>query len=234
MKIAKPFSRPWILRATLAIALPALATSCDDDTEADDDHGDTDDDHDDDHDGDDDHDDHDHNDETEVVTRVELAFTPEGGGTPFTATFNDPDGDAGMSGMIDDITLTANTTYQVSITSFNELVSPPEDVTEEIREEAEEHQIFFAGSITDSLVTVTYGDTETTYGENSVGDDLPVGLLTTLTTTDAGMGELIVQQQHLSEVNGEPVKTPGLEDVYPDLPGDPDWELTFAVEITAE
>ena len=61
-----------------------------------------------------DHDDgHDDHGETEVLSTVELTFTPEGGGEPLVAKFEDPDGDGGVSGTADSITLAASTTYSL-------------------------------------------------------------------------------------------------------------------------
>lgn len=213
------------MHLALAIPVSLLATGCPEDGEAND-HGDTE--HHDDH-GHDDHG-HDHN-ESEVITRVELTFAPDGGGDTVMAAFSDPDGDGGMSGTADPITLAANTTYTVTVTFANELEDPAEDLTSEIRDEAEEHQVFFAGDAVGSLLTHTYADMESTYGDNAVGDDLPVGLSNAIVAGDAGTGSLIVQLQHLPEVNGEPVKVAGLADMFDSLPGEPDASVSFAVTV---
>ncbi len=177
-----------------------------------------------------DEDGHDHN-EAEVITRVELSFTPDGGGDAIVAAFSDPDGDGGMSGTSDPIVLAANTTYAVAVTFANELEDPAEDLTGEIEEEAEEHQIFFAGDAVGGLLTHTYADMESAYGGNSVGDDLPVGLSNTIVAADAGTGSLTVQLQHLPEVNGEAVKVAGLADMFPSLPGETDASVSFDVTV---
>ena len=213
------------LALVLTLPLCLLSVSCDDDEpageeghdtesgEEGDDHG------------------HSHGNESEVITRVELTFTPDGGGDAVVAAFSDPDGDGGMSGTSDPITLAAETTYSVGVTFANELEDPAEDITPEIEEEAEEHQVFFAGDAVGGLLTHAYADMESTYGDNAVGDDLPVGLSNTITTSAAGTGELVVQLQHLPEANGEPVKVAGLADMYPSLPGEPDTSVTFDVTV---
>ena len=175
--------------------------------------------------------DHDHNDESEVMTRLELAFAPDDGATPVVAEFSDPDGDGGVSGTADPIVLRPRTSYELRLRVFNDLVDPPEDVTIELREEAEEHQVFFAGDAIGRTMTVVYGDTESMYADDLVGDDLPVGLVSSVTTLDSGTGSLLVQLQHLPDLNGEPVKVPGLEDRYPDLPGWPDLVVTFDLDV---
>jgi hypothetical protein len=172
---------------------------------------------------DDDHD-HDHDHETEVITRVTLTLRPDGGGAEVSASFSDPDGPGGMSGSSDPIALDAMTSYSLSVTFGNELEDPPEDVTPEILEEADEHQIFFYGSAIDSgLLTHAYADTDDA--------GLPVGLTSTLVTGDAGSGELRVRLQHLPALNEEPQKTAGLAERFPDIGGDTDADVAFTVTV---
>lgn len=222
--------RPMMMRSTwiaLALAAPLclFSTGCTEDGDTDehmdetghDDHG---------------HDDHGHGPgETEVITRVELTFTPDGGGDPIVAAFSDPDGDGGESGMSDPITLAANTSYSLAVTFANELVDPAEDITPEVEDEPEDHQVFFGGDAVGGLLTHTYADMESTYGANASGEDLPVGLANTIAAGDAGTGSLTVQLQHMPAVNGEPVKVPGLAEMFPSVPGEPDTSVTFAVTV---
>src|SRR5690606_29138463 len=79
--------------------------------------------------------------EEEVITTVELTFTPSGGGTALVFTFNDPDGPGGMAPTTDDIVLSANTTYNVSAAFRNDIAG--EDITEEIEEEDDAHRIYY-------------------------------------------------------------------------------------------
>jgi hypothetical protein len=154
----------------------------------------------------------------EQITRVALAFSPEGGGASVDAAFRDPDGEGGMSGTTDPLTLAAGTTYALTITFANELALPLEDITAEVEEESEEHQLFVYGDAVSgpatmnasALLTHAYADAESDYGGNATGDDLPVGLANTVTTTDPGMGALRVMLRHLPELNGQPVKVAGL------------------------
>lgn len=217
-------------------ALAMAPFGCDSDSGADEDgHSDTEDGHD----SEDSHDHgHDHGEE-ELITTVTLTFTSDAGET-VTAEFSDPDGDGGNSGMAEPIALAANTTYTLSIELFNDLEG--EDVTEEIRDEAEEHQMLIygdvvtgPGSMGSGLVTHAYADVESDYGENAVGDDLPVGLANTITTTDAGGGEFSVMLRHLPELNGAPQKEAGLAEDFAgggDPAGDTDVDVTF--ELTVE
>lgn len=184
-------------------------------------------------------DDHEH---TELITTITLTFTPESGET-VTASFSDPDGDGGASGTSDPIVLAPNTTYTMTVALLNELEEPAEDVTEEIREEAEEHQfLVYGASVTgpgsagDGLVTHAYADVESDYGDNAVGDDLPVGIANTITTTDASTmdGELRLMLRHVPELNGSPQKAAGLAEAFAeggDPPGETDVDVGFVLTV---
>ena len=179
--------------------------------------------------GEDGHDDdgHDHG-ETELITAVTVTFTA--GGDTITATFSDPDGDGGMSGTADPLTLAADTEYTVAVSFLNAFEDPAEDVTEEIRAEAEDHLVLFESD----ALTYTYGDVESDYGDNAEGDDLPVGLAGTAMTAGAATGELRVVLRHLPPVNDMPQKVAGLPEMFAagdPLPGDADADVTFPVEV---
>ncbi len=218
------------------LACGALALSplgCDSDADADE-HHDTDD-HDHDHDTDD-HD-HDHG-ETELITTVTLTFTSDTADT-VTASFRDPDGDGGASGTTEEIVLAPGTTYTMTVGLLNELED--EDITEEVREEAEEHQFFFFGesvsgpaSMGSGLLTHGYADLESDYTENAVGEDLPVGIASTVTTAEPGDGDLTVMLRHLPPINGSPQKAPGLAEAFAaggTPPGETDVDITFVVHV---
>ena len=127
----------------------------------------------------------------EVITNVTLTFTPADGGTAVTATATDPDGEGSQGLAVDGaITLAAGTSYTLSVELFNSIEN--EDITEEIMEEDDEHQFFFAwtagsfatpmgdGNIDTASDPVSYNDTD----DNS----LPVGLSTNWITGDAVSG----------------------------------------------
>ncbi len=168
----------------------------------------------------------DHN-ENEVITTVTLRFTPQGGGLAVEATFQDPDGDGGQAPTIDDITLTGGRTYALTLTLQNGLESPPEDITEEIAKEDDEHQIFFTGSAVGSALVHTYNDMD--------DNGNPVGLTNTIAAS-AGSGQLTVTLRHLPPVGGSPVKVAGLAaqaagSGIAGLPGDTDVSVTFDVMV---
>lgn len=107
--------------------------------------------------------------EQELITKVILTLTENGTSNVVTATFNDPDGDGGTAPTIGSLTLKAGSAYTGKIELKDESKNPVEDITEEVKEEADAHQFFYtpqgalAGRIT---VTITDKDSK----------NLPVGL----------------------------------------------------------
>lgn len=213
------------------VALAALPMACDSDGDA----GDTGS-----HDTDDSGETHDDED-TELISTITLTFTSEAGDT-VTASFTDDDGDGGASGIAEPIELSPDTTYSLTVQFLNELEDPSEDITEEVREEAEDHQVFFYGASVngpasdgDGVLTHAYADLESDYGENLVGDDLPLGLSNTLTTGAAATdGELRVMLRHLPDLNGAPQKTSDLGMLLSAgdaLPGEADADVRFDVSV---
>lgn len=128
--------------------------------------------------------------EEELITTVRVTFTSAAAAT-VTATFTDQDGPGGDDPVIVNPTLMANTTYTVTVEFLNEQESPAEDITAEVREEADEHQVFVVPGAGLNL-TYAYND------EDGNGD--PIGLSGTVTTTTASTGNLTVSLIH------EPVK----------------------------
>ncbi len=128
---------------------------------------------------------HDH--DEEVITHFTLVFTPQGGGAPLSFGFVDPDGPGGIAPTQDQIQLSANSVYTVTLEISNNSVNPPVDIAEEIEEEGEAHRFYFEPSA-GSGITVTGLDTDI--------DGLPLGLNSTWTTTNAGNGTVRVVLRH--------------------------------------
>ncbi|RYD86178.1 MAG: type 1 periplasmic binding fold superfamily protein, partial [Sphingobacteriales bacterium] len=84
--------------------------------------------------------------EEEVITTITATFTPAAGGTPIVLTSRDLDGDGPDAPVV---TVSGNfatgASYNGSVTFLNELTSPAENITEEIHEEGDEHQLFYQG-----------------------------------------------------------------------------------------
>jgi len=139
--------------------------------------------------------------EEELITTLNYTLTPDG-----TASVVTPGGE-----------LVANTTYTGAMELLNESESPVESITDEIREEDDEHQFFFQSTV-DGL-SVAYNDMD--------DDGNPLGLATTLTTGAAGSGSLTVILRH------EPVKSADgvAEGDITNADGETDIEVVFPIEV---
>ena len=165
--------------------------------------------------------------EVEVFTDVKLVFTPTGGGAAVEAAAQDPDG-AGVQELqvLGAINLAANTSYTLTMVIENCLESPCELMNEEIEEEDDEHQFFFAftndsftspagnGNIDSASDPINYNDSD--------GNGNSLGLNTSWTTGSASSGTFTVQLQHQPDVK---TAMSGSTD------GDTDFALTFNLNI---
>ena len=134
--------------------------------------------------------------EEELITTVTAIYTPVGGGDVITLQYKDLDGDGANAPVISvSGNFKTNTTYNGNVTFLDETVNPAEDVTEEIEEEGDEHQIFYVK--TGTLNAFTYSTATSNIDTNG----LPIGLQTVFTTTVAASGNLTIILRH------EPNKT---------------------------
>ena len=141
--------------------------------------------------------------EEEVINEVVLTFTPQGEGDVVTASFFDADGEGVGAPMIDSIILAEGVSYDLAVTLTNTLGAEPEDVTEEIMEEDDEHQFFF--SFTDGIFSDPSGDGNVDNGADPINysdmdeNGLPVGLSTVWTagghTDTPGEFNLVLKHQ---------------------------------------
>ncbi|NVJ46206.1 MAG: type 1 periplasmic binding fold superfamily protein [Cytophagia bacterium] len=149
--------------------------------------------------------------EEEVITTVRVTFTNTSNASDVvTASFQDLDGEGGNAPTIDDITLSASSTYTLRVEFLNEQENPAEDITEEVQEENLDHQVFYlAGG--GAEFTYSYGD------EDDEGK--PLGLTGTATTGAAGSGTLQVLLIHEPNKSGagvsggDPTNAAGESDV---------------------
>jgi len=133
----------------------------------------------------DDDDDHDHDSEEELITTVRYTLTNSN--DIVTLTFSDPDGEGGNDGTYAvSGNLTANMTYTGIVELLNETESPAEDITEEVKAEADEHEFFYTSDVSGLAIAKT--DTD--------GNGNPLGVETSLTTATAGSGTLTVILKH--------------------------------------
>ncbi|MDP6908081.1 MAG: type 1 periplasmic binding fold superfamily protein [Flavobacteriales bacterium] len=155
--------------------------------------------------------------EEELITTLVYTLTPQGGGTAVEFRFTDLDGDGGNAPVIANATLASNSVYDGVVTLSNESGTPAEDITEEVEEEDEEHQLFF--TVTDANATVAYTDTD--------ADGNPIGLATTVTTTGASSGTLMVTLRHEPDKGAAGVAAGDVTNAG----GETDIEVTFDMTI---
>jgi hypothetical protein len=152
--------------------------------------------------------------EEEVITTVTITLTREGG-MPMVLAWDD----VNLNGVVDsneitqDVTLTTNTSYTAAVTLTNKSVTPAENITEEIEEEAEDHLFCFTSTVD---LTLNASDED--------ANGLPIGLTSTWVTGDnTGEGTVRIILRHQPGT-----KTGACEG------GDTDIDLTFPIEIVAQ
>lgn len=160
--------------------------------------------------------------EEEVIAGVTLTFTPVSGGTPLSFTYTDPDGNGAQQPAITPIVLNANTPYRldISLTGLN-----GEDITAEVREEADEHMFFFGwsdpvfetpagtGNIPSRTGTVNYTDSDS--------KNQPLGLTTLWATGDPATGKFTTILKHQPNIKSG---TSTVNDGETDL--EIEWDIT--------
>lgn len=157
--------------------------------------------------------------EEELITTVQLTLSPSGLGPDVVFEFQDLDGDGGTEPIITVPTsLIANHTYTGSITFLSEIETPAEDITAEVNDEAEDHQVFYqvSGGLNSTL---TYTDTD--------ANGNPVGLAIHLETGDASTGQLTITLRHEPDKSASGVS----EGDIVNAGGETDIEVTFDVSI---
>ena len=150
--------------------------------------------------------------ESELITTVTLTMQEVGTTNTVTATFRDPDGEGGIAPTkFDEIVLKPNAVYNTSVTLMNESVTPTEDITGEIEEEADDHQFFYTPTA-GLNVAVTYEDKDS--------KNLPIGLKSKVTTGAASTGKLKVTLKHQAGTKNNSITT-----------GETDVELDFTTKV---
>jgi hypothetical protein len=155
--------------------------------------------------------------EGELITTVRLKFTNSAGGgaLPLVYEFKDLDGDGGVLPIkFDTIVLQKNISYNCEISVLNESASPTDDITKEIKAEANDHQFYFVPSNA-NLLSVSNFDTD--------AKSLPLGLTSSwVTGTNPGTGTVTVVLKH----------KPGIKAANdPITKGETDIELDFKLKI---
>jgi len=157
--------------------------------------------------------------EEELITSVELMFVDLGPdpSVPTSFRFDDNDGPGGNDPVIVGGNLMANSMYSFNLMLTNGTTSPPEDITAEVREESNEHQVFYSAS--DSNISISYSDMD--------NEGRPLGLQGILTTGDASEGTLTVVLRHEPDKDASGVADGDISNAG----GETDVEVTFPINI---
>tara|TARA_B110000211_G_scaffold70322_1_gene81350 strand:- start:187 stop:816 length:630 start_codon:yes stop_codon:yes gene_type:complete len=158
--------------------------------------------------------------EEEVITTVILTLTPESGDQVVLTTI-DLDGDGPdepettVSG-----SFLENTEYQGAVRFLNETETPAEEITDEVLQQADHHQVFY--EIQGGLdIGIMYNDDQ----QDTQGN--PIGLQITLTTGAASSGSLTVTLRHEPNKSAEGVSDGDITNAG----GETDITTTFNVSI---
>lgn len=155
--------------------------------------------------------------EIETITSLIYKLTPVGGGEVIEITYSDQDRVGGNHPSISLGLLDSNTVYNGVMELKNGLSGSEINITNEILEEAEDHQFFFDPII--SSISVEYMDAD------SNGN--PLGIKTKLTTSGSDAGRLRMALIHLPDKNGPNVS----EGIITAAGGEIDIELIFNIKV---
>ena len=152
--------------------------------------------------------------EEELITTLKVTLVPVSEGNTIVLTTRDLDGDGPNEPVVTvSSNLTAGVTYNGTIELLDETKSPADNITEEVEEEADEHQFFYTiGSGLDVTATATNLDSE----GNLLGTEFE------LTANTASSGSLTFTLRH------EPTKP---NDGLSSAGGETDITATFSITV---
>ena len=152
--------------------------------------------------------------EEEIITTVSLTLVSNTSTIVLTSQDLDGDGPNAPTVTVSG-DLRANTIYDGTVQFLNETESPAENITEEVEDESDEHQVFYTPSAgLDAAVTY----------ENFDSNSNPLGTVVTLTTgATAGTGTLTITLRH------EPTKPN--DGTLSNAGGETDVQVSYPVEI---
>lgn len=157
--------------------------------------------------------------EEEVITTLTATLT--GGGQTITLKSQDLDGAEGPLAPVVTVSgnLAASTTYTGNLDLLNEAASPAESITQEILEEADDHQFFF--NVSNSLGSFAYLIPNDENGN-------PVGVNFSFTTgATAGTGTLTILLRHQPNKSAEGVASGNIANAG----GETDIQVSFPITV---
>ena len=175
---------------------------------------------------------HDHDHDSEMITTIQLSLR-DSSDAESVLEWSDPELDGNPT--VDSIDLTIGEEYSLALSFWNGAEDPAEELTEEIQDESEEHQIFFSGDVDGfdgaALISHSYLD------QDSNGN--PIGLDNSITALSEGEGVLVIGLRHIPEEDDVALKTANLLVDYQQggesqIPGDWDIVGEFPLMVSAE
>ena len=162
------------------------------------------------------HDDHNHDHDHDAITTVELKLV--NGDETITLISKDLDGDGPNAPQVTvSGPLKKSTIYTGTIRFLNELENPTKDVTEEIVDESNAHQVFYI--VSNNLGSFQYSDFDS--------NGKPLGLSTVYVSENAGLGNLRVVLRHLPNKNASGVAEGNIANAR----GETDIEVNFNIVL---
>ncbi|WP_299817862.1 hypothetical protein [uncultured Pontibacter sp.] len=151
--------------------------------------------------------------EQELITTLKITLVPEGKSQSVEGTYSDPDGEGGNDATANTLNLEANTVYNATIKLLDESKTPTVDLTGEVEEEGDEHELFY-----ELLENLNLGITKTDIDKNN----RPLGLKARIQTNGSSTGKLRITLKH----------QPGLKGNTSDITkGETDVQATFDVVV---
>ncbi len=169
----------------------------------------------------------------ELITTVILTFSHPNSGE-HVAEWNDPDGDGGAPPTVSRVALTHVGTFAVSVRFENRLGTVPEDITTEVRDEAEHHLVLFTGAGVDGPATNNPNGLLKHAYDDADANGLPIGLTNLIGLSDGGTAKLTITLRHMppeeppvkSADTVQTVKTSGISAIG----GSTDAQVDFEVD----
>lgn len=125
--------------------------------------------------------------EEEVITTMQLYFTPATGGPTLLYSFDDADGPGGNPPVQSEIVLDANTVYDLKLELLNRTVSPADTITNEVSEEGEAHRFYY---------TTSPGNNISVSNLDEDVNGAPLGINSRWTTGAAATGTIAITLRH--------------------------------------
>lgn len=122
--------------------------------------------------------------ESETITKITVTLNT--GGVANTYSYSDADGPGGNNPIIDTVFLSSNSNYTSTIKFIDETKQPAEDLTQEINEESDAHQVFYESNSAE--LKIIYLDKD----KNAA----PIGINTAWSTLNKASGNLKIILKH--------------------------------------